>query len=71
MMAKENLDVLPVVQGTDRKIVCILTYKYVLSAYRYQSSEHEESIAISLKRRSLKMLLHGKKRLATLKSKDE
>jgi H+/Cl- antiporter ClcA len=71
MMAKENLDVLPVVQGTDTKIVGILTYKDVLSAYRHQSREHEESIAISLKRRSLKMLLHGKKRLAVLKNKDE
>lgn len=71
MMAKENLDVLPVVQGTDTKIVGILTYKDVLSAYRYQNQEHKESIAISLKRRSLKMLVHGKKRLAVLKNKDE
>ncbi|MBE7172421.1 MAG: CBS domain-containing protein [Williamsia sp.] len=71
IMAKENLDVLPVVQETDRSTVGILTYKDVLSAYRSQSHEHKESVALSLKRRSLKMLVHGKKRLAVLKGKEE
>jgi CBS domain-containing protein len=68
-MAKANLDVLPVISSTDSKITGILSYKDVLSAYRHRIDEHEEGVAISLKRRTLKMLLHGKKRLTVLKDK--
>lgn len=71
MMARENLDVLPVVRQSDAKIMGILTYRDILSAYRNRSQEHMEGISISLKRRTLKMLLHGKKRLAVLKNRDE
>lgn len=71
MMARENLDVLPVVRQSDAKIMGILTYRDILSAYRNRSQEHMEGISISLKRRTLKMLLHGKKRLAILKNRDE
>ena len=35
----------------------------------YQLDEHEEGVAISLKRRTLKVLVHGKKRLSVLKDK--
>jgi hypothetical protein len=31
--------------------------------------EHEEGVAISLRRRTLKILVHGKKRLSVLKDK--
>lgn len=67
MMARENLDVLPVINATDAKIAGILSYKDILSAYRERSMEHHEAITISLKRRTLKMLAHGKKKLTILK----
>ncbi|MGN6401249.1 MAG: chloride channel protein [Flavisolibacter sp.] len=69
MMARENVDVLPVISYNDNKIVGILSYKDILSSYRHGLDEHEESVAISLKRRTLKILVHGKKRLAVLKDK--
>jgi len=69
MMATENLDVLPVISSSN-KVTGILSYKDILSAYRHRVEEHEESMSISLKRRTLKILLHGKKRLTSLKEKD-
>jgi len=69
VMAKENVDVLPVVDHDDNKITGVLSYKDILSAYRHHIDEHEEGVSISLKRRTLKVLLHGKKRLAEIKVK--
>jgi H+/Cl- antiporter ClcA len=68
-MAKANLDVLPVISSKDNKITGILSYKDILSAYRHRIDEHEEGVAISIKRRTLKMLVHGKKRLSVLNDK--
>lgn len=70
MMAKENLDVLPVVSAASNKVTGILSYRNILSAYRHGFEEHEESVHISLKRRTLKILLHGKKRLSSLREKE-
>lgn len=70
MMAQENLDVLPVVSPTSNKVTGILSYRNILSAYRHSIEEHEQSTPISLKRRTLKILLHGKRRLSSLKEKD-
>src|SRR6476661_7278459 len=69
MMAKENVDVLPVVSQDDNKIMGVLSYKDILSAYRHRMDDHEEGVSISLKRRTLKVLVHGKKRLAEIKVK--
>jgi H+/Cl- antiporter ClcA/predicted transcriptional regulator len=69
MMAKENVDVLPVVGQDDNKITGVLSYKDILSAYRHRMNDHEEGVSISLKRRTLKVLVHGKKRLAEIKVK--
>ncbi|ANE51040.1 chloride channel protein [Flavisolibacter tropicus] len=71
MMAKENLDVLPVVSSADAKITGVLSYKDILAAYRTRSEEHEETVAISLRRRTLKVLVHGKKKMSSLKSLDK
>jgi CBS domain-containing protein len=68
-MAKANLDVLPVISSKDNKITGFLSYKDILAAYRHRIDEHEEGVAISLKRRTLKMLVHGKKRLSVLNDK--
>lgn len=69
LMARENVDVLPVVSVNDNKITGLLSYQDILSSYRFRLDEHEEGVAISLKRRTLKILVHGKKRLAHLKTK--
>lgn len=72
MMARENLDVLPVVSEGTNKVNGILSYRNILSAYKHRLEEHEEKVTpISLKRRTLKILLHGKKRLASLRDKEE
>jgi H+/Cl- antiporter ClcA len=70
MMARENLDVLPVVSSGSNKVTGILSYRNILSAYRRGFEEHEESVSISLKRRTLKILLHGKKRLSSLNDEE-
>jgi CIC family chloride channel protein len=71
MMAKENLDVLPVVSSTSAKVMGILSYQNILSAYKHHMNENEEKvIPISLKRRTLKIFLHGKRRLAALREKE-
>jgi chloride channel protein, CIC family len=70
MMAKENLDVLPVISSESNKLTGILSYKNILSAYKHGIEEHKESVHISLKRRTLKILLHGKRRLTALKEKE-
>jgi CIC family chloride channel protein len=67
-MARENLDVLPVVSEEDNKLMGVLSYKNILSVYRLHLDQHEESVAISLKRRTLKILLRGRKRLLVLRS---
>jgi predicted transcriptional regulator len=70
MMARENLDVLPVISSSN-KVKGIISYRNILSAYKHRIEEHQESVPISLKRRTLKILLHGKKRLASLREKEE
>jgi H+/Cl- antiporter ClcA len=71
MMARENLDVLPVVSDEGKTVVGVLSYKDILSAYKLQLGEQEKHIHISLKRRTLKILLHGKSRLQTVSTPDE
>jgi len=66
-MAKENLDVLPVISNDDEvKVVGILSYKNIISAYKYRFDEHEQKHSqISFKRGGLKVLLHGQKLFKT------
>lgn len=72
MMAKENLDVLPVVSAETNKVSGILSYRNILSAYKNHFDEHEEKVTpISLKRRTLKILLHGKRRLSSFQYKED
>jgi predicted transcriptional regulator len=68
-MAVENVDVLPVINSDNNKITGLHSYKDILSAYRLQQNEHEEGVAISMKRQTLKLLVHGKKGLSFLKEK--
>ncbi len=73
VMAKENVDVLPVVSGRDtNSIIGIISYKNILSAYKHGSNDHvKKHPDISLKRRSLRVLLRGKKILTSFKSKND
>ena len=67
-MAKENIDVLPVVSEESNKLVSILSYKDILSSYRITADEHEKrNTHISIKRRALKILSHGKNKMLTLR----
>lgn len=67
-MAKENIDVLPVVSAENNRLVSILSYKDILSSYKINTEEHEKRNAhISIKRRALKILSHGKNRMLILK----
>lgn len=67
LMAAENVDVLPVVDRTNNSVLGVLSYKDVLLGYRQMAEEGQGTITISLKRRTLKMLVHGKKGMAVLK----
>lgn len=71
MMAKENIDVLPVTDPGTQKVVGLLSYKDILQAYKHRFEEHEAGTEISLRRRTLKILLHGRRHLTALKSKEE
>lgn len=70
MMANENIDVLPVVDPESNKVMGLLSYRDILQAYKHHFDEHERTVPISLGRRSLKVLLHGKRRLTSLMSKE-
>ncbi|GAB2528938.1 chloride channel protein [Rufibacter soli] len=61
MMAKENLDMLPVV-AKDNHVMGVLSYRDIISVYRQGMEEHEQKDPhISLKRHGLKILLRGQR----------
>lgn len=69
-MAKENIDVLPVVSKGDMNIIGILSYHDIIATYKYGIDEHEKKQPhISLKRNSLKILLRGQKLMSIFKEK--
>lgn len=69
IMAKENVDVLPVIDPVTNHVVGVLTYKDIISAYRFQFDDHEESHPnLSLKKQGYRMLLKGRKHM-TLRTK--
>lgn len=69
MMATENIDEIPVISSVDHKLVGVLSYRDILAGYRTRADEHVETVAISLRRRTLKMLVHGRKRLSVLRNR--
>ena len=73
LMARENVDVLPVVsKENNNSIVGILSYRDIISAYKFSMEEHEKKHPrISLKRRSLRILLRGQKLYTALRYKNE
>jgi len=72
LMAKENVDVLPVLSKQDNSISGTLSYKNILTSYKHSMNEHQKDNAvISLKRRSLKILIRGQQIIRNFKSKME
>lgn len=70
IMAKENVDVLPVLSPRDNTITGIISYKNIISSYKHRSEEHQKNHPdISLKRRSLKILIRGQKIVNQMKIK--
>ena len=62
VMAKNDSEALPVISAKGSKIIGMVTYHDVLSAYKYSLEENETAnIQISLKRRRIKVLIKGKK----------
>lgn len=70
IMANENIDVVPVISSSENKVTGILSYKDILSVYRLQVNEHQQMLSISVKRKTLKLLVRGKKKLSFLKGKE-
>ncbi|MBC6991890.1 MULTISPECIES: chloride channel protein [Hymenobacter] len=70
-MARANVDVLPVVVAENRKKVAgVLSYKDIIASYKYRLDEDELAQAdISVKRRSIKILLRGQKLLKVTKGR--
>jgi CIC family chloride channel protein len=69
LMAKENIDVLPVISENNKQLAGILSYKDILSVYKNQSNEHEEKQPhLSLKRNTIKIILRGKKIVSSFTS---
>jgi CIC family chloride channel protein len=68
IMALANMETLPVTNDSGKKIEGVLSYRDILSAYRLHFDEHEENRTISLKRRTLKMVVRGKNRLSNFKN---
>jgi len=66
-MAKENVDVLPVV-SKEKHMIGVLTYKDIIAAYKKSIDEHEKQMPnLSLKKYSLQILQQGQKLITTVK----
>jgi chloride channel protein, CIC family len=72
LMAKENVDVLPVLSKENNKVIGILSYHNIIASYKTgidnNTKRHPD---ISLKRRGLKILVRGQKLISHMKSKGE
>ncbi|MBS1752572.1 MAG: chloride channel protein [Ferruginibacter sp.] len=70
IMANEHIDVLPVLSNEPQNIIGILSYHNILASYKMGIDDDKRNRPhISLKRNSLKLLVHGQKviRFFTLK----
>jgi hypothetical protein len=59
-MAKENVDVLPVIAGENKNIIGVLSYHDIIGSYRYSFDEHDRK-APRLSVKQLKVLVRGQK----------
>lgn len=71
LMAKEDIDVIPVLSNENKNIIGMLSYHDILSSYKFSLEEHTKKHPdISLKRRSLKILIKGQKIINSLTNRD-
>src|SRR5690606_30335993 len=71
IMADEDIEVIPVLAKESDHITGLLTYRNVISSYKAAIKAHSKNLPpISLKRRSLKVLIQGQKFIRTIKLKD-
>lgn len=69
-MAKQSVDVLPVLSEHGTNMVGIISYHDLLATYKYGLSDHEmKKPPISLKRNGLKILLRGQRFASVLRRK--
>jgi CIC family chloride channel protein len=70
-MARENVDVLPVLTNDAKPLVSgVLSYRDILAAYKYRLEDDEKTQAhIPLKRRGLRVLLRGQALLQNQRSR--
>ncbi|QAA81778.1 CBS domain-containing protein [Aequorivita sp. H23M31] len=69
LMAKESIDVIPVISNKSREIIGVLSYRDIMGTYKYSLDEHlRRRPNVSLKRRGLKIVVRGKKLSAYLRS---
>lgn len=72
VMARENIDVLPVVSAENNNVIGMLSYQNIIASYKQGIDENTKKHPdISLKRRGLKILVRGQKILSNLKTKDD
>jgi len=68
LMARKSIDVLPVLDEDSISVAGVLSYKEIIKAYQNSLGDHDNyRKQISLKRNSMKILLHGKKLTAKFK----
>lgn len=72
LMAREDIDVIPVLSKENKNIIGILSYRDILSSYKHSMDEHSKKHPdISLKRRGLKILIKGQKIISSLTNRQE
>jgi H+/Cl- antiporter ClcA len=73
LMAAENIDVLPVVSGDEsRRIVGILSYRHIIGSYQIGAEANEKRRPhISVRQRSLRILVHGQRLIAGWRKQDK
>ena len=62
IMARQNVDVLPVIDKDSKTVTGTVSYKDIIKAYQFSLNDYDYyNRNISLKRKGVKILLHGKK----------
>jgi hypothetical protein len=70
-MARENIDVVPVISNHNNKIISALSYQDIIGVYKVGIEDHEKKIPdLSLKKYGLKMLVRGKKIVSVITQKN-
>lgn len=72
IMAKENIDVLPVLAKTNDIVIGLLSYQNIITSYKHGIENYTKKRPdISVRRRGLKLLVRGQRIVSRFKSKEE